>query len=148
MSIGNRFLSPTSGGRPARSGRALLPHHERQDLGEPPRAAALKLPGAPPPARLVGGGRGRSEMKVYVPTPLRSYTGNRPVVQAAGSTVAELLSILDGSYPGILSRIIDEQAAIGQHIKLVGNSEQVQRLDTPVALADELHIICALSRRT
>jgi molybdopterin converting factor small subunit len=82
---------------------------------------------------------------VLIPSPLRSYTGNRSQVNAAGATVSELLDDLDRRYPGIRFRMIDEQDAIRQHIKIFVNREQVKRIDAPVAAADEVIIITAIS---
>ena len=82
---------------------------------------------------------------VLIPSPLRSYTGNRPRVAAAGASVAELLSDLDRRYPGIRFRMIDEQDAIRQHIKIFVNREQVKRIDAPVGATDEVIIITAIS---
>jgi len=82
---------------------------------------------------------------VLIPSPLRSYTGNRSQVDAAGATVSELLDDLDRRYPGIRFRMIDEQDAIRQHIKIFVNRDQVRRIDQPVAAADEVIIITAIS---
>lgn len=82
---------------------------------------------------------------VLIPSPLRSYTGNRSQVNAAGATVAELLGDLDRRYPGIRFRMIDEQDAIRTHIKIFVNREQVKRIDAPVGAADEVIIITAIS---
>ncbi len=82
---------------------------------------------------------------VVIPAPLRSYTGNRSQVTAAGATVAELLVDLDRRYPGIRFRMIDEQDAIRRHIRIFVEGDQVQRLDAPVGPADEVIIITALS---
>jgi molybdopterin converting factor small subunit len=82
---------------------------------------------------------------VLIPSPLRSYTGNRSRVAAAGASVAELLSDLDRRYPGIRFRMIDEQDAIRQHIKIFVNREQVKRIDAPVGATDEVIIITAIS---
>ena len=84
-------------------------------------------------------------MRVYIPTPLRSYTVEKGQVEASGSTVAELLAGLDGRYPGLRFRIIDEQERIRQHIKIFVNQEQVKNLAAPLRPADEVQIICALS---
>ena len=83
-------------------------------------------------------------MKVGIPSPLRSYTNEREV-EAHGATLAELLADLERRYPGIRFRMIDEQDAIRQHIKIFVNREQVKRIDTPVAAADEVIIITAIS---
>ncbi|MGE5794904.1 MAG: MoaD/ThiS family protein [Bacteroidota bacterium] len=82
---------------------------------------------------------------VLIPSPLRSYTGNRSQVTAAGATVAELLGDLDRRYPGIRFRMIDEQDAIRSHIKIFVNRAQVKRIDAPVAADDEVIIITAIS---
>ncbi len=84
-------------------------------------------------------------MKVYIPTPLRSYTGQRAEVEATGSTLEELLSDLDRRYPGFRFRIINEQDRIREHIKIFINQDQEMDLSTPVQSGDEVHIICALS---
>ena len=82
---------------------------------------------------------------VLIPSPLRSYTGNRSTVTAAGTSIAELLGDLDRRYPGIRFRMIDEQDAIRQHIKIFVNREQVKRIDAPVGASDEVIIITAIS---
>ena len=82
---------------------------------------------------------------VLIPSPLRSYTGNRSQVTAAGGTVSELLDDLDRRYPGIRFRMIDEQDAIRTHIKIFVNRAQVKRIDAPLAVADEVIIITAIS---
>jgi molybdopterin converting factor small subunit len=82
---------------------------------------------------------------VLIPSPLRSYTGNRSQVAAAGATVAELLDDLDRRYPGIRFRMIDEQDAIRSHIKIFVNRQQVKGVDAPVAASDEVIIITAIS---
>ncbi len=84
-------------------------------------------------------------MKVFIPTPLRSYTGDRSEVEAAGATVAEVLRDLDARYPGIRFRMIDEQDAIRRHIRIWVNRDEVRTLDAPLAERDELVIFQALS---
>ncbi len=84
-------------------------------------------------------------MRVFVPTPLRSYTGQQAEVEAEGATVGELLADLDRRYPGMRFRMIDEQDAIRPHVRLFVNGEQVWRLDTPLRSSDEVQILQALS---
>ena len=84
-------------------------------------------------------------MKVLIPTPLRSYTGERPEVQAAGATLAAILEDLDRRYPGIRFRMIDEQDAIRRHIRIFVNGDQVRALQVPLQSADEVLIVQALS---
>ncbi len=83
-------------------------------------------------------------MNVLIPTPLRSYTGAREV-QASGATLAAVLAELDGRYPGIRFRMIDEQDRMRPHIRFFLNREQVFDLSRPVRPSDELYIVQALS---
>jgi hypothetical protein len=45
-------------------------------------------------------------MKVFIPTPLRSYTGGAAAIDAQGANVRELLVDLDRRFPGIRFRMI------------------------------------------
>ena len=84
-------------------------------------------------------------MKVMIPAPLRSYTGDCAAVEADGATLAEVLDDLDRRYPGIRFRMIDEQDAIRRHIRIWVNQDQVHALDAPLRGADEVIIFQALS---
>lgn len=84
-------------------------------------------------------------MKVFVPTPLRSYTEQLACVEAQGATVGELLADLERHYPGIRFRMIDEQDAIRPHIRIFVNGGQVRDLGAPLRPADEVQILQALS---
>jgi len=84
-------------------------------------------------------------MRVFVPTPLRSYTGQRADVEAEGATVGQLLDDLNQRYPGIRFRMVDEQDAIRPHIRVFVNGEQVRGLDTQLRASDEMQILQALS---
>ena len=84
-------------------------------------------------------------MNVVVPSPLRSYTDGKAAVAASGATVAELLADLDRRYPGIRFRMIDEQDAIRQHIRIFVNRERVLDLGARLAPSDEVLIITAIS---
>lgn len=84
-------------------------------------------------------------MNVRIPTPLRSYTGGRAVVEATGSTVAEVLADLDARHPGMRFRMLDEHGRIRRHMKVFVNDEATLDLDTALAESDELTIMQALS---
>lgn len=84
-------------------------------------------------------------MKVFIPTPLRSYTGDRSEVEAAGTTLAEVMADLDRRYPGIRFRMVDEQDAIRRHIRVWVNKDEARMLDVPVKDTDEVIIFQALS---
>ncbi|MBI4552463.1 MAG: MoaD/ThiS family protein [Candidatus Latescibacteria bacterium] len=84
-------------------------------------------------------------MTVYIPSPLRSYTGQRSVVEADGATLDAALRELDQCYPGFRFRIISEQDTIREHINIFVNRAPVQRLDVALQPGDTIHIICAIS---
>jgi molybdopterin converting factor small subunit len=84
------------------------------------------------------------EMKVLIPTPLRSYTGAREV-DAEGTTVGDVLADLDRRYPGFRFRMVDEQDKIRRHMRLFVNGEQSFDLTQPLRATDSIQIVQALS---
>ncbi len=84
-------------------------------------------------------------MKVYIPTPLRSYTNKKSVVEGEGTTLAELLDDLDRRFPGIRFRIVDEQDQIRPHLKFFVNQSIAPDLATTLKPQDEVRIITAIS---
>jgi molybdopterin converting factor small subunit len=85
-----------------------------------------------------------SALRVVIPTPLRSYTGQRQV-EGSGATLGELLADLDRRYPGLRFRVIDEQDRIRPHIRLFVSGEQALDLAQALRPADTIHIVPALS---
>lgn len=83
-------------------------------------------------------------MKVLIPTPLQSYTHAREV-EAAGSTLAELLADLDRRYPGIRFRVIDERNEMRAHMRFFVNGEQVFDIAHPLRSTDSVFLVQALS---
>lgn len=84
-------------------------------------------------------------MQVRIPTPLRSYTGERSTVDADGTTVAELLDDLDRRFPGLRFRVVDEQHRLRPHMKVFVDQDAVRDLGTPVTEANEVTLMQALS---
>jgi len=84
-------------------------------------------------------------MRVFIPPPLRSYTGGRARVKVEGATLGAVLDSLDVSYPGFRFRIVDEQDRIRSHIRFVVREEFIHTLTHPLEPGDEIQIICALS---
>jgi molybdopterin converting factor small subunit len=84
-------------------------------------------------------------MKVRIPTPLRSYTGQQPVVEVDAADLTEVFAQLERQFPGIRFRVIDERQQIRKHMKVFVNDESVRDLATPLAASDEVTIMQALS---
>jgi len=83
-------------------------------------------------------------MMVLIPSALRPYTA-QPMVEAAGTTLAELLADLEEKYPGIRFRMIDEQDQMRAHMRFFVNGEQVFDLAQVLRPDDEIQIVQALS---
>jgi molybdopterin converting factor small subunit len=84
-------------------------------------------------------------MRVGIPTPLFSYTGQRAFVEATGKNLDELTRDLDRQFPGLRFRIVDEQDQLRPHVKASVNREQVKDLFAPLRAADEVAFIQAYS---
>jgi molybdopterin converting factor small subunit len=84
-------------------------------------------------------------LKVRIPSPLRSYTGQSSSVEAVGNTVAEVLVDLDRQFPGLRFRVVDEQGRLRQHMRVFVGAESVRDLDTAVGASDEVTLMQALS---
>jgi molybdopterin converting factor small subunit len=87
-------------------------------------------------------------VSVRIPTILRTYTGGESEVSADGGTLAEVLDSLDGSYPGIKARILDDQGAIRRFVNVyVGNDDVrfLQALDTSTPEGTQISVIPAVA---
>lgn len=84
-------------------------------------------------------------VKVRIPTPLRSYTGQQANVTAEGETLSALLDDLDRRYPGMLFRIVDEQNLLRQHVSIFIGGERCRDLSRALDGVDEVVIMQALS---
>ena len=84
-------------------------------------------------------------MDVRIPTPLRSYTGERARVEADGATVDEVLVDLDRQFPGMRFRVVDEHGRLRQHMKVFVGEDAVRDLDSPVPDGAEVTLMQALS---
>jgi len=91
-------------------------------------------------------------VRVRVPTVLQSYTGGAEVFVAVPVLAPELpptlggvLAALDGSYPGIRFRMIDEQGAVRPHIKLFVDQALTRSLTTSIPAGATVMIVGALS---
>ncbi len=86
-------------------------------------------------------------VEVRIPTILRTYTGGEKVVSAQGSSLQEVVSDLDASYPGIAERLMDE-SGLRRFVNVYLNDEDVRFLDglsTAVADGDSVTILPAVA---
>ena len=68
------------------------------------------------------------ETTVRIPAPLRTLTGGKDEVVAAGSTVGDLIEDLDKKHPGIKDRLCDEKG-VRRFVNIYVGEEDVRFLD-------------------
>lgn len=84
-------------------------------------------------------------MNVRIPSPLRSYTGDRALVTATGATVGDVLGDLDRQFPGLRFRVVDEQGRLRRHMKIFVSDEATRDLTTVIGDDDDVTLMQALS---
>jgi molybdopterin synthase sulfur carrier subunit len=86
-------------------------------------------------------------VKVTIPTPLRQHTDGKDIVEAAGSTVKEVLDNLGAQYQTMAERLFDGER-IRRFVNVYLNDEDIrylQDLETPVSDGDTISIIPAVA---
>jgi molybdopterin/thiamine biosynthesis adenylyltransferase/molybdopterin converting factor small subunit len=87
-------------------------------------------------------------ISVYIPTPFRSFVGNRTNVEVEGSDVAEVIHNLDTRFPGFRNLCYDSKGAIPTHINIYVNNTEISALDgqqTRLSNGDQVAVIPALA---
>lgn len=87
-------------------------------------------------------------INVRIPTILRTYTQDQSQVTAEGATLTEVLDSLEASFPGIKSRVVDEQGALRRFVNIYVAEEDVRfanGLDTPTPDGTQVSIIPAVA---
>ena len=85
--------------------------------------------------------------EVRIPTILRPYTGGEKLVTADGASLAAVVADLDGRYPGIGERLVDDQG-LRRFINVYLNDEDVRvlgGLDTAAGNEDTVVILPAMA---
>ena len=88
---------------------------------------------------------------VYIPTPLRDFTGGKRRVTLEGrpATVTEVLAALWAAHPGLRHRVMDEQGRLRPHVNVFVGREDIRGtggLRTPLPTAGtEIVILPAVS---
>jgi len=87
------------------------------------------------------------ETTVRIPAPLRTLTGGKDEVTAAGATVAELIDELDKKHPGIKDRLVDEKG-VRRFVNIYVGEEDVRFLEglkTTLRDGDKVSIVPAIA---
>lgn len=87
-------------------------------------------------------------VKVYIPTPFRALTGNQARVEVQSGSVGELLTELEGRFPGMHERLRDDAGRLHGYINVYVNSQEIGELQgdgTSLKDGDEVSIIPAVA---
>ncbi len=87
------------------------------------------------------------ETIVRIPAPLRTLTGGKDEVTAAGGTVGELIEDLDKKHPGLKDRLLDEKG-VRRFVNIYVGEEDVRFLDglkTELRAGDKVSIVPAIA---
>ncbi|MBM3946582.1 MAG: MoaD/ThiS family protein [SAR202 cluster bacterium] len=85
---------------------------------------------------------------VRIPGPLRRVTNNQDRVAVDGANLEQTLQALEGKFPGIKERLMDESGALRHFVNIYVNGEDVrflQGLKTATKAGDEVSIVPAVA---
>lgn len=88
-------------------------------------------------------------MKIFIPTPLRTYAGGSQVVEIDAATVAAALDSLTSAHPALRNHLFTPEGKLRAFVNLYLNDEDVRYLpakeDTAVNAGDTLSIIPSIA---
>ena len=85
---------------------------------------------------------------IYIPTPLRSYTGNQESLELEGNTVGEVLKNLAQQYGDLKKHLFDEEGKLRNFVNIYVNDEDIRYLDhedTPIKDKDTISIVPSIA---
>lgn len=86
--------------------------------------------------------------KVFIPTPLRAYVGNREWLELEGSTVQEILKNLTEQYGDLKRHLFNEDGKLRNFVNIYVNDEDIrylQRENTPIQEDDTISIVPSIA---
>jgi molybdopterin converting factor small subunit len=87
-------------------------------------------------------------VKIYLPGPLRPYSGGASQLEIAAGTVKAALEDLERSQSALYRNICDETGALRRHLNVFVNSDNIRDLDgvdTVLAAGDVVTFLPAVS---
>ena len=87
-------------------------------------------------------------VNVKIPTPLRNLTQDQDQVSAQGATLSEVVLALEGTFPGMRERLLDDGGELRRFVNIYVNGEDVrflQGLQTELGEGDEISIVPAVA---
>ncbi|MEB3305025.1 MAG: MoaD/ThiS family protein [Cyanobacteriota bacterium] len=87
-------------------------------------------------------------VQVLIPTPLQKYTADQASVSLEAKSVADLIDAMEIAFPGIRTRLCDENGKIRRFLNFYVNSEDIRFLEnetTGLNPGDEVSIVPAVA---
>ncbi len=87
-------------------------------------------------------------VKVFIPTPLRSYTGQQSSVEVEGNNVEEILSNLTKKFSKIRQHLYTEEGALRSYVNVYVNDQDIRYLakeQTSVGEQDTISIVPSIA---
>jgi adenylyltransferase/sulfurtransferase len=88
-------------------------------------------------------------MTVFIPTPLRPYTGGKDAVEIEAATIAAVLQSLTDAHPDLRKHLFTAEGKLRAFVNLYLNDEDVRYLpakeETAVTATDTLSIIPSIA---
>ena len=85
---------------------------------------------------------------VRIPSPLRRYTNGQSKVEGKGANISELIENLESQYPGVKTRLCEENGQIKRYVNVFVNGEEIRTLqgsETAITDKDEVSIVPAMA---
>jgi molybdopterin synthase sulfur carrier subunit len=85
---------------------------------------------------------------VRIPSPLRRYTNGQSKAETRGVNVNEIINNLEAQFPGVKSRLCDDNGQIKRYVNVFVNDKEIRALqgaNTPVTDSDEVSIVPAMA---
>ena len=88
-------------------------------------------------------------MKIFIPTPLRAFTGKQDAVEVGATTVRDALDDLTARYPELKKHLFSEEGKLRAFVNVYLNDEDIRYLEakenTRVKESDHLSIIPSIA---
>jgi molybdopterin synthase sulfur carrier subunit len=87
-------------------------------------------------------------VKVRIPTPLRKLTKEQAEVDAAGSTIRDVVDDLEKQFPGFKERMCDDAGELRRFVNVYVGEEDIRflkGLDTEIPEGEQVSIIPAVA---
>lgn len=87
-------------------------------------------------------------IRIFIPTPLRKFTGDKSAVEVQANTVQEAMQGLAQTYPELDQHLFDADRQIRKFIRIFLGDQDINQLNgaqTPLKAGDEVSIIPAIA---